>query len=363
MEFEKKRLESILIEIIRELANEEQVRIELAQTEKELDVKNKSKESHNQLIDQAKQLDSARLNAASQINQQKTDIDKLSSTLDKNKNRQHELSIQLETLQNQVQNAALIEENYKQWLQVRLELDELNKKSVVYQKAKNELIKIHHEIDSENNSLSTQKKFLDEKHAEIEQYKQALPETEIELSSLIKKQEEFSTIISNKQNLHEKIQNLQGEISARREKIRHLEHLNDEKRDHLKEFRGAGPECPFCSQPLTLDHKQKYEDLIIKEGVERKGIIAEENKLIEQFTKEINEAHIELKKIESIEREYTLTQNLMTEKRLNKERMQNSIDEWQKKQSAEYQTILQQLENRFFEVKYQSQTDSLRKEI
>jgi exonuclease SbcC len=43
--------------------------------------------------------------------------------------------------------------------------------------------------------------------------------------------------------------------------------------------------------------------------------------------------------------------------------MQNSIDEWQKKQSSEYQTILQQLENRFFEEKYQSQMASLHQEI
>jgi exonuclease SbcC len=363
LEFEKKRLESILFEIDKELADEEQLKIQLAQTQKDLVEKNKSKESHNLLIDQAKLLDSARVNAESQIKQQKSDIEKISSTLDKTRKRQHELSMQLETLQNQVQNAAQIEENYKQWLQIRLELDELNKKSVVYQKAKQELINIQHEIDNEYKSLSTQKKFLDEKHIEIEQYKRTLPEIEQELAFFIKKQDEFSIFISNKQKLHEKIQNLQGEISARREKIRHLEHLNNEKREHLKEFRGAGPECPFCSQPLTQDHKQKYENLIIKEGVERKGIIEEENKLIEQFTKEINEARIELKKIEAIENESTLTQNQITERRVNKNRMQNSIDEWQKKQSSEYQTILQQLENRFFEEKYQSQMASLHQEI
>jgi exonuclease SbcC len=363
LEFEKKRLESILFEIDKELADEEQLKIQLAQTQKDLVEKNKSKESHNLLIDQAKLLDSARVNAESQIKQQKSDIEKISSTLDKTRKRQHELSMQLEKLQNQVQNAAQIEENYKQWLQIRLELDELNKKSVVYQKAKQELINIQHEIDNEYKSLSTQKKFLDEKHIEIEQYKRTLPEIEQELAFFIKKQDEFSIFISNKQKLHEKIQNLQGEISARREKIRHLEHLNNEKREHLKEFRGAGPECPFCSQPLTQDHKQKYENLIIKEGVERKGIIEEENKLIEQFTKEINEARIELKKIEAIENESTLTQNQITERRVNKNHMQNSIDEWQKKQSSEYQTILQQLENRFFEEKYQSQMASLHQEI
>ncbi|PKO04899.1 MAG: hypothetical protein CVU41_14960 [Chloroflexi bacterium HGW-Chloroflexi-3] len=363
LEFEKKRLESILIEIDKELADEEQLKIQLAQTQKELDQKNKSKDYHNLLIDQAKQLDSARINAASQIKQQKTDIEKISSNLDKNKKRQHELSIKLEKLQNQVQNAAQIEGNYKEWIKVRHKLDELSKKSLIYQKAKNELINITHEIDKEFKSLSTQKIFLDEKHAEIEQYKRSLPETEKELALFIKKQDEFSIFISNKQNLHERIQNLQGEIAARREKIRHLEHLNDEKREHLKEFRGAGPECPFCSQPLTQEHKQKYEDLIIKEGVECKGIIEEENTLIEQFTKEINEARLELKKIESIEKEFALTQNQMTEKRVNKERMQNSIDEWQKKQSSEYQTISHKLENRFFEQKYQSQMSSLKQEI
>ena len=363
LEFEKKRLESLLIEINKELAYEEQVKIQLVLTQKELDEKNKSKESHNQLIDQAKQLDSARINTASQIKQQKTDIEKLSSTLDKNKKRQHELSIQEKTLQNQLQNAAQIEENYKQWIKVRLELDEFNKKAMVYQKANQELTNTKYEIDKEYKSLSTQKTFLDEKHTEIEKYKQIIPEIETQFVLLMKKQDEFSILISNKQKLHEKIQNLQGEISSRREKIRHLEQLNDEKREHLKEFRGAGPECPFCSQPLTQDHKQKYEDLIIKEGVERKGIVEDESKIIEQFKNGIDEARIELKKIESVEKESALLQNQMTEKRVNKERMQNSIDAWEKKQSSEYQMILQQLENRFFEQKFQSQMIFLNQEI
>ncbi|MBE0688311.1 MAG: SMC family ATPase [Anaerolineaceae bacterium] len=363
LEFEKKRLESILIEINNELANEEQVKIDLAQIKKDLNEKNKSKESHNQLLDQAKQLDSARINAASQIKQQKTDIEKLSLTLNKNKNRQYDLSIQLETLQNQVQNASQIEENYEHWLQVRIDLDELNKKATVYQKANQELINIKHEIDKEFKSLSTKKIFLDEKHSEIDRFKQLLPETEKELSLLKKKQDEFAISISEKQKLHEKIQGLQGEISARREKIRHLEHLNDDKREHLKEFRGVGPECPFCSQPLTQEHKEKYENLIIKEGVERKRTIAEENELIEQFRNEIEEARVELKKIDSIEKESTQLQNQMTEKRVNIERMQNSIDEWQKNQFTEYQRIIQQLENRIFEQKYQSQMISLDQEI
>jgi len=363
LEFEKKRLESILIEINNELANEEQVKIDLAQIKKDLNEKNKSKESHNQLLDQAKQLDSARINAASQIKQQKTDIEKLSLTLNKNKNRQYDLSIQLETLQNQVQNASQIEENYEHWLQVRIDLDELNKKATVYQKANQELINIKHEIDKEFKSLSTKKIFLDEKHSEIDRFKQLLPETEKELALLKKKQDEFAISISEKQKLHEKIQSLQGEISARREKIRHLEHLNDDKREHLKEFRGAGPECPFCSQPLTQEHKEKYENLIIKEGVERKRTIAEENELIEQFRNEIEEARVELKKIDSIEKESTQLQNQMTEKRVNIERMQNSIDEWQKNQFTEYQRIIQQLENRIFEQKYQSQMISLDQEI
>jgi len=363
LEFEKKRLESILIEINNELANEEQVKIDLAQIKKDLNEKNKSKESHNQLLDQAKQLDSARINAASQIKQQKTDIEKLSLTLNKNKNRQYDLSIQLETLQNQVQNASQIEENYEHWLQVRIDLDELNKKATVYQKANQELINIKHEIDKEYKSLSTKKIFLDEKHSEIDRFKQLLPETEKELSLLKKKQDEFAISISEKQKLHEKIQGLQGEISARREKIRHLEHLNDDKREHLKEFRGVGPECPFCSQPLTQEHKEKYENLIIKEGVERKRTIAEENELIEQFRNEIEEARVELKKIDSIEKESTQLQNQMTEKRVNIERMQNSIDEWQKNQFTEYQRIIQQLENRIFEQKYQSQMISLDQEI
>jgi exonuclease SbcC len=159
------------------------------------------------------------------------------------------------------------------------------------------------------------------------------------------------------------MQKLQGEISARKQNIRHLENLNNEKRDHLKKFRVAGPECPFCSQPLTPEHREQYESLIIKEGLERKEMIDLENKFIEQFKNEINEISVELKNIEALEKESTDLQNLMTEKRLNKESMQKSVEEWQEKYFSDYQNTMQQLENHYFEQKYKSQVISLKEEI
>lgn len=359
----KKQLDRILADINNELSNEEQIKFNLAQAQKDLEVKNKTKQDHNQIIDQAKQLDSARSSAASQIEQQKKDIQKISDILEKNKSRQSNLLIQLDDLQKQVQNAKQIEENYQQWIKVRSELDELTKKATAYQKINQALITTNHQIEKEYESLKMREISLGEKNSKIEQFRKELPEIENELQEFVKKLEMFAISISKKKSLSDKMQKLQGEISARKQNIRHLENLNNEKRNHLKEFRVAGPECPFCSQPLTPEHREQYESLIIKEGLERKEMIDLENKFIEQFKNEINEISVELKNIEALEKESTDLQNLMTEKRLNKESMQKSVEEWQEKYFSDYQNTMQQLENHYFEQKYQSQVISLKEEI
>lgn len=359
----KKQLDRILADINNELSNEEQIKFNLAQAQKDLEVKNKTKQDHNQIIDQAKQLDSARSSAASQIEQQKKDIQKISDILEKNKSRQSNLLIQLDDLQKQVQNAKQIEENYQQWIKVRSELDELTKKATAYQKINQALITTNHQIEKEYESLKMREISLGEKNSKIEQFRKELPEIENELQEFVKKLEMFAISISKQKSLSDKMQKLQGEISARKQNIRHLENLNNEKRNHLKEFRVAGPECPFCSQPLTPEHREQYESLIIKEGLERKEMIDLENKFIEEFKNEINEISVELKNIEALEKESTDLQNLMTEKRLNKESMQKSVEEWQEKYFSDYQNTMQQLENHYFEQKYQSQVISLKEEI
>ncbi len=359
----KKQLDRILADINNELSNEEQIKFNLAQAQKDLEVKNKTKQDHNQIIDQAKQLDSARSSAASQIEQQKKDIQKISDILEKNKSRQSNLLIQLDDLQKQVQNAKQIEENYQQWIKVRSELDELTKKATAYQKINQALITTNHQIEKEYESLKMREISLGEKNSKIEQFRKELPEIENELQEFVKKLEMFAISISKKKSLSDKMQKLQGEISARKQNIRHLENLNNEKRNHLKEFRVAGPECPFCSQPLTPEHREQYESLIIKEGLERKEMIDLENKFIEEFKNEINEISVELKNIEALEKESTDLQNLMTEKRLNKESMQKSVEEWQEKYFSDYQNTMQQLENHYFEQKYKSQVISLKEEI
>lgn len=362
-EFERKRLESILADINKEIANEEQFKLNLEQTQNDLEAKNKVKQDHNKIIDQAKQLDAARSSASAQIEQQKKDIQKLSATLERNISRQNNLIKQIEDLDLKVQNAVQIEENYKQWVKVRNQLDDLNKKATIFQKANQTLIQINHKIETEFESLMLQQKNLGEMHTRIEAFKRELPEIENELVKLARKQKEYEKSLSKKQLLNEKLQKLQGELSAIKQNIKHLENLNNEKRKHLKDFRVAGPECPFCNQPLTQEHRKQYESLIVNEGLERKELIEKENETITQLQAEINEIRLELTNIETIEKENSLLLNMITEKRVNKESMQKTIDDWQEKNALEYQNNLTQLEDRNFEQKYQLQLNSLRDEI
>jgi exonuclease SbcC len=363
LETEQNRLESLLAEIKKELANEEDYKIQLAAAEKELVDRLKTKESQNLLLDHAKQLENAKINAELHLNQQTKDIEKIRITLDKNKLSLDNLTNQLTRLQKQIQNARIIEENYHQWKKVRLELDNWNQKADIFHKKSHELNAFKNEITQQMDRLQSKRENFEKQLIEIDTIKKQIPETENELNKQEEKQNQFLKSTNKRQNLNENLVEIQSKITEKQSSVKHLENLNSEKREKLKAFRGAGPDCPFCNQPLTSDHREKYETLIVDEGIDRKKTIEKENSEIENLKNDQKNIRSELERINGLEKELSHLQNQITENRVNLERMKKMINDWDETQAIEYQQVLAQIDNKDSFRPIQSKIEVLENEL
>ena len=119
--------------------------------------------------------------------------------------------------------------------------------------------------------------------------------------------------LSKQEELLKSIEEYQQEKAGREVSLQQLEMKNNELRQHLIAFKNAGPECPFCAQPLTKAHRQKYESLVSSEGVERKIKIDEHKEKIQELSNKINASRRELAELKQLEKEQKLLQQRITE--------------------------------------------------
>jgi len=359
LENNENRLIGIKTEILKELANENQVKSQIQEIQNEYEDKKKYKVTHLQLLEQASKLEESKNNAETQLNQLKQEIRRIEINQEKYISRQNQLLFQLKNLNSHILKSQMIEEQFQEWSELRKNLDELNKKAITYRNLDQELIKLKFELDNEKNTLLTQKKHLAERKQEIEEYQKNLPHLEVQLSDLNKNLDELNKTISLKQSYQEKIQSIQGEISAKRQTLKHLEDLNKEKREHLKDFRGAGPYCPFCNQRLTQEHKEKYEALIISEGLERKSLIERENESIYQLSTDLDSLKTKIKQIDELEKQSVFILKNKTETNLLVEQIKKSIFDWEKNQAEEFRKISHAIDLGSSEEKYKGQIKSI----
>ncbi|MDO9087488.1 MAG: SMC family ATPase [Anaerolineaceae bacterium] len=363
LESDINRLENLLAEIKTELAKEDQNKFQLAEAEKELMEKLKTKESQTLLLDQAKQLENAKNNAELHIHQQEKDLGKNRSTLEKNRQNYERLTNELEILKTQIINSEVIEEKYNKWKAIRLDLDYWNQKSDIFHKKTYELNFLKNEITQHLDRLQSKRENFEKQLIEIDSIKKLIPIIDLELSQQTEKHNQFLISMDKKQNLNENLVEIQSKITEKQMAVKHLENQNSETREKLKAFRSAGPECPFCSQPLTKDHREKYEALILEEGIDRKNTIEKEAFEIENLKRKQIDIRSELTRIDHLERDFAQLQNKITENRVNLDRMKKSVNEWDENQAIEFQQILEQIENNNFLSTNRSKIDSLENEL
>ena len=355
----KKILEDIDIEI----GYEEQTKSDLSEAESKLAEKNKLKKVQNDLLNHALQLEKAKESAEKQIEQFRTDIGKLDQSIEKNLNRKSQLIIQITELNQYLDNSKQIEEEYKKWRSLRKEVEILNEKSTTFHKIKNELIILNNEIDTEINQRKSNKLALEKNFQQVELYRKEIPNLQTEINLLSKKQLELEELFTQKPGLNKQLMEFQNLITEKKSLIKHHEKENDEKRNQLKEFRKAGVECPFCMQPLTDDHRKKYEALVINDGNAKNEIIQELN---DEIKKLVNESIEVGKKIRTIDEQEKVLRNVLSqlaEKKSNYERMIKEVKDWETNREEVFHQVVTELENEKYLELYLIKRESLEIEL
>ena len=346
LEIEQKSIELTISNILSELANEVQWQTKLSEEENQLENKKKLKLSQNILLNQAIQLEKAKEKIENQISQLEVEINKINESIKKYKQQEDKVLSELSIHEKFLKNASSIEEKYEKWQLVRQDLEEWNNKFSIFHTTSFNLNTINQKINDELNTLKNKKEAFEKILLEIKEYQTQIPEVEKEFVKLTKQQEDLKAIIEQKNALQNEKLSTQKEISEKQLSIEHLTKLNDEKRNKLKEFRGAGPECPFCMQPLTKEHREKYEKLVIEEGLTRKKIIEEYQKEIMIQKEKLAEIENKLYKIENTEKFVNKLNPKISDLKIQLSKMKQSVVDWDKNHKPEYLRTIEKLEKK-----------------
>ena len=346
LEMEQKSIELTIANILSELALEAQSQTKLSEEENQLETKRKLKSSQNNLLNQAIQLEKAKEKIENQIFQLEADINKINERIKKYKQQEDKALSELSIHENFLKNTKSIEEKYEKWQLMRQDLEEWNNKFSLFHTTSLKLNALNQKINDELNQLNNKKGTFEKILYEINEYETQIPELEKEFVKLTKQQEDLERTIEQKHTLQDEKLSIQKEISENQLSIDHLTKLNDEKRNKLKEFRGAGPECPFCMQPLTKEHREKYEKLVIEEGLNRKKYIEEHQKEITGQKEKLAEIVNKLHKIENSEKLLNELNPKISELKIQLSKMKQSVVDWEKNHKPEYLRTIEKLEKK-----------------
>ena len=313
MESERDRIERQLEEITQEINREEEIRTQLRVIEKDLADKTELKNSLNNNLQLARQLDQARKNLVTLISNKKNDLEKKNLQLRQRINKSEQLKNEIEGLNEKIEQASIIEMDFKRWKEIRSKLETLDYKNQEYSRLDNRIKELNHIIELEKNRIQMQLETLQKEHLSIVEIQESLPNLQSQKKAYTENLNQINQQLSKQEELLKSIEEYQQEKAGREVSLQQLEMKNNELRQHLIAFKNAGPECPFCAQPLTKAHRQKYESLVSSEGVERKIKIDEHKEKIQELSNKINASRRELAELKQLEKEQKLLQQRITE--------------------------------------------------
>ncbi len=261
----------------------------------------------------ARQLDLARKNLDTLIKNKNNDLEKKNNQLRQRINKNERLKKEIEGLNEKIEQAPLIEKDFKRWKEIRSELETWDNKSLKYSGLDNQIKEFSHIIELEKNRFQMQLENLQKEHLSIVEIQETLPNLQSQKNEYSENLSRINQQLSKRDELLKSIEEYQQEKAGREVSLKQLEAKNTELRQHLIAFKSAGPECPFCAQPLTKAHRQKYESLVNSEGVERKIKIDEHKEKIQELSNKINASRTELAELKQIEREQKRLQQRITE--------------------------------------------------
>jgi len=339
LELDRKRIVGILEEIELEINQEENVQNQLSHLLVEEKSKIETITSLTALVDQAKRVEQSLKNLEMTIKMHETEFQKIQLKLDQKKKKLLEIQDQIDNLQIIMKNDNQIRSDYKKWKHTRSQVEKWEEKREKHQSLEIQKQNYQQQIDLQRNQIETQFRFLSQEFLKIEQSRENLPRLKNDLAKIIEKISPIESQLQKLPALTKELEQKQELITQKRELIKQLSSKNDELRDHLKAFQKAGPECPFCNQPLTQEHRKQYEDLVTTEGVERRNQILMAEKDIKGLTVQIEQLKNNLLEIQKLDKNRQILEKEKIQVETQIQNLENQLLDWNLSKSENHQKL------------------------
>jgi len=328
LELDRKRITGILDEIELEIDQETNVQNQLSHLFVEEKSKNESIAGLMVLVDQAKRVEQSLKNLDQTIKIHENEFQKTQQKMDQKKKKILEIEEHIHKLQIIMKNDNQIRSDNEKWKLLRLQLEKWEEKREEYQYLEIQKQNYQQQIDLQRNEIETQFKMLSQEFLKIEQTKINLPQLNNDLVKVIEKISPLESQLLKIPDLNKELEQKQELVTQKREMVKQLIAKNDELRDHLKAFQKAGPECPFCNQPLTQEHRKKYEDMVTTEGVDRKNQIERLETNVRDLLVQIEQVKYKLLDIQKLDKNRQVLEKEKTQIETQIQNLEDQLLDW-----------------------------------
>ncbi|MBI4760660.1 MAG: AAA family ATPase [Chloroflexota bacterium] len=270
LEREVDEIEGRLAEIEAELSEEEPRKARLAELKADLERLTSARAAQESVLENIKQnaalLDEQRKLTASLLNNLERARAALTGLETRLASRESDLRSYLDLLNR----AAEIEAAYKEWQNVRKELEAWEKTAAQFREQEKERTPLLMKIEAEKATLEEERRRLKAEEEEISNQLSVISQwrEEIETKQTLLKEAEAQIAeraeLENKRNA---ARERQAELKAENES---LKAQMDELKSRIERLKSAeGSECPLCGQALSEDHRKSTLEQLESEGKEK----------------------------------------------------------------------------------------------
>ncbi len=219
------------------------------------------------------------------------------------------------------------------------------------------------EINSEKARLTADFKNLSAEFERINKLQIDLPELQKKIETLNEKLTQAETQLTQRDAVQSKLEELQNLFSTKQSELKQTTLTHKNLREQYQDFHQAGPECPFCNQPLTPEHRQKYEEHLTVIGQELKEQKIRLESEVSTIQAEIKEYRDNLQNLNRVQQDYNQIQNQRTAFLTQNAQIQETIDIWQNTKAEYFKEVTQKLETEDFAKKARLTLTELNEQI
>jgi exonuclease SbcC len=329
-EAELHRIDGILAEIEAELKEEDQRRQRLTTLEDELKVWSARRQSKEKDLENLRKI-------AATIEEQRRLVAMMTSQLEAASKRWKQLNDDWEArhlergeFQRQLLKSSEVENAYARWQDLRNDLVQWEETAAHFRQYETERSAPLIAIESERSRLEQQLRTMEEEQSEILELQKQLPALQDQRKSV---QEELGTLIEKVSGLvgleseRRKLQDEQSVCQAENKQLRELMNELKERIEKLKETIGAA--CPLCSQPLSLDDREKLVADLEAQGKMQGDRYRSNNDTVSQNDKRREDIEEQIAIIKRLDETLRGQQRLSDQLADREKQVQGHLTEWQ----------------------------------